>query len=520
PGMLSRALRYRWGVIAVAVALFALSMAALPGLGTSLVPDLVQGQFAFQLRFPAGTPLATTAAGVQRLEEALAGEPGVAHLFSLVGSLPSSASGRRTIGENLARLDLSLIDGADTGVEAKVIARVRAVLSLYPHIDADLVRPSVLTVKPPVAVRVFADDLHDLDTAATIVRDELASLPGVVDLAATAEPGNPEVRIELDRERAAALGVTPELVGTALRAKIRGNVIGEFREGEERLDIRLRAAEISRDRAADVAQLRVHLPGGGSVPVSAVADVEVDRGPAAIYRAGGARMAEISGRSRGANLGEVLARVRSRVASLRLPAGAQVGMAGQDAELQTSFASLKLMLALAIFLVYVVMAAQFESFLHPFIILLAVPLGAAGVVFALLLTHRGISVLVLIGVVMLAGIVVNNAIVLVDAINRRRRDGDASEAAIVAAGRERLRPILMTTITTVLALAPMALGLGAGDELRAPLAITVIGGLSVATLLTLLVIPCLYRAFSRDRAPTAVTGGSPAAAGSVPTGVT
>jgi HAE1 family hydrophobic/amphiphilic exporter-1 len=171
--------------------------------------------------------------------------------------------------------------------------------------------------------------------------------------------------------------------------------------------------------------------------------------------------------------------------------------AGQDEELRVSFASLRLALALAIFMVYVVMAVQFESLRYPFVILLAVPLGIVGVVLGLLFTGTSVSVLALIGAVMLAGIVVNNAIVLVDAINRRRRHGEPLEAAILGAGRERLRPILMTTATTVLALLPMALGLGAGDELRRPLAITVIGGLTVATLLTLVVIPCLYRAMTR-----------------------
>jgi HAE1 family hydrophobic/amphiphilic exporter-1 len=172
--------------------------------------------------------------------------------------------------------------------------------------------------------------------------------------------------------------------------------------------------------------------------------------------------------------------------------------AGQDEELRVSFASLRLALILAIFMVYVVMAVQFESLRYPFVILLAIPLGIIGVVVALWITGTSISALALIGAVMLAGIVVNNAIVLVDAINRRRHDGEALESAIVAAGRERLRPILMTTATTVLALLPMALGLGAGDELRRPLAITVIGGLSMATLLTLVVIPCLYRALARE----------------------
>jgi HAE1 family hydrophobic/amphiphilic exporter-1 len=196
------------------------------------------------------------------------------------------------------------------------------------------------------------------------------------------------------------------------------------------------------------------------------------------------------------DLGRSMDELKDRLAGLALPESVVAETAGQDEELRVSFQSLRLALALAIFMVYVVMAVQFESLRYPFVILLSVPLGIVGVILGLWVTGTSISVLALIGAVMLAGIVVNNAIVLVDAINRRRAAGEALDDAIIAAGRERLRPILMTTATTVLALLPMAVGLGAGDELRRPLAVTVIGGLSVATLLTLVVIPCLYRTFS------------------------
>jgi HAE1 family hydrophobic/amphiphilic exporter-1 len=245
--------------------------------------------------------------------------------------------------------------------------------------------------------------------------------------------------------------------------------------------------------ASGVQALRIILPGGTTVPVSAVADVVVGRGPAAVHRFSGARVAEVTALPTTRDLGGALAAVTDAVAGLSLPMGARYELAGQNEELSVSFNSLWLAMALATFLVYVVMASQFESLIHPFVILMAVPLGVVGVVAALVVTSNSISVLVLIGAIMLAGIVVNNAIVLVDAVNRRRREGEEVINALVGAGSERLRPILMTTATTVLALLPMALGLGAGDELRAPLAITVIGGLTVATFLTLLVIPCIYR---------------------------
>ncbi len=497
PRMLAVALAHRRLVLATGFVLFALSLAAIPMLGTQLVPDLAQGEFAFRLRLPEGTPLETTDQLVARIEGPLASDPMFARIFSVVGSLPSAASGQQTLGENLAQIDFVLAEENGRADEGAAAERVRRVLQLFPDVEAELVHPSVLTIRSPVAVKIFADDLNVLDKAALRIADGLRRIPGVEDLALTVEPGSPEVRIEIDRERAGALNLSADDVSRSLRRQIRGEVVGQFREAEVRLDIRVRASEASRRRAADVSALRLRLADGTAVPISSVARVTTDRGPASIHRSGGARMAEISAKTSAADLGRTLRRARALIASTTLPAGAVAEMSGQDEELRVSYDSLRLALTLALFLVYVVMAAQFESLFHPFVILLAVPLGLVGAIAALLVTGKAISVLVLIGTVMLAGIVVNNAIVLVDAVNRRRHEGQTLDDALIGAGQERLRPILMTTATTVLGLAPMALGLGAGDELRAPLAITVIGGLSVSTMLTLFLVPCLYRALSR-----------------------
>jgi len=497
PGTLRGALRLRFVVLPATFALFFGALLVGRGLGTNLVPDLAQGEFAFRFRMPEGTTLETTASVIERIEAPFAGDPSFERIFSVVGSLPSTASGRQTLGENLAQINFVLRDGASAEDEGVAIDRVRTTLRAFPTVNAELVHPSVLSMKPPVAVEVYADDLDLLDRASAIVLDTVRETEGIRDEATTAEPGSPEVRVFPDRERAAALGVSAEQVSAALQTQIRGRLVGQFREKEEFLDIRLRARESARDRASGVENLRVRIPDGPAIPISAVAHVDVGRGPAAIYRSGGARVAEITAKADAADLGRILDELRAELAALPLPGGAVAELGGQDEELASSFSSLRLAIALAVFLVFVVMAMQFESLVHPFVILLSVPLGAIGVVGALFVTGTPLGVLSLIGAVMLAGIVVNNAIVLVDAINRRRRAGEALEEAIFGAGEERLRPILMTTATTVLALLPLALGFGAGGELRRPLAITVIGGLTVATLLTLLVIPCLYRALTR-----------------------
>jgi len=499
PATLHTALRRRWLVLPVTFGILAASLHLGTTLGTNLVPDLSQGEFAFQLRFPEEATLATSSDVTERIEERLLTDQRFERIFSVVGSLPSTASGRRTLGENLAQIDFVLPDGTTPEGEAAAIARVREVLAAFPGVKSELVHPSVLSMQPPVELKVFSEDLEQLESASAKLLESVRGVPGVRDVATTVQPGSPEVRIQPDRERSGALGIPADQLATALQTQIRGRIVGEFREDEERIDIRLRAPESDRNRASAVEELMVRLPGGLSVPVSAVAEVHIGRGPAAIYRSGGARVARITASTDASELGRIIANVRELVRTAELPPGVSADLGGQDDELKVSLESLQLALALAVFLVFVVMAMQFESLVHPFVILFTVPLGAIGVIAALHVTGQGISVLSLIGAVMLAGIVVNNAIVLVDAINRRRRSGEELEAAIVGAGAERLRPILMTTATTVLALLPMALGLGAGDELRRPMAVTVIGGLSVATLLSLFVIPCTYRLLSRSR---------------------
>ncbi|MEM7307328.1 MAG: efflux RND transporter permease subunit [Planctomycetota bacterium] len=500
PGALRGALRARWLVLPATVGLFAFALVAGARLGTNLVPDLSQGEFAFQLRFAEETTLEVASEVVGAIEARLEGDPRLASVFSVVGSLPSTASGRQTLGENLAQINFTLPPGADAAAEEQAVAQVRRVLGAFTTAEAELVRPSVLSMRPPVEVKVFSEDLSALERGARAVAAAVQVVPGVRDVATTVEPGSPEIRVVPDRERASALGLSTDQLSVALQSQIRGRTVGEFREDGERIDIRLRATESDRDRASAVESLDVRLPGGASVPLSAVADVTIGRGPAAIYRSDGARVARVTAAAPAGELGRVIDDVATTITSGGLPDDVYAELGGQNDELERSLTSLRMALLLAIFLVFVVMAMQFESLVHPFVILLTVPLGAIGVVAALWIAGAGVSILSLIGSVMLAGIVVNNAIVLVDAINRRRRAGAELDEAITAAGLERLRPILMTTATTVLALLPMVLGLGAGDELRRPMAVTVIGGLTAATLLTLFVIPCTYRVMSRTRA--------------------
>jgi HAE1 family hydrophobic/amphiphilic exporter-1 len=299
-------------------------------------------------------------------------------------------------------------------------------------------------------------------------------------------------------------------VAATVRGKVRGEVATRFNEGDREIDILVRTAKGDDVKAGEVERVIVDHKEGTPVYLGSVARISREFGPSEIRRIGQRRAAVVSANlAPGTSLAGAAAGIREALQSYAFPAAVVASLSGQEEERQRSFGSLFLALGLALFLVYLVMASQFESLVHPLVILFTVPLAAVGVVAALLATRQPVNVVVMIGVVMLGGIVVNNAIVLVDAVRQLRLEGHGRREALLLAGTRRLRPILMTTGTTVLGLLPMALGLGEGAELRAPLAITVIGGLSVATLLTLLVIPVVYQLVDRRPEPAGASAPEP-----------
>ena len=295
---------------------------------------------------------------------------------------------------------------------------------------------------------------------------------------------------------------------------MRGAAATEFTERDRDLNVLVRAREGQRAGIEDIADLRLDIPGGGSVALSSVATIGFQDGPAEIVRRGGSRVALVEARPTGADLAGSIARIEEAVREIAVPPDMNVGVAGQSRDLRESVESMQLALLMAAFLVYLVMASQFESFRQPGVIMASVPLALPGAVAALWLTGNSISVVALIGMVMLIGIVVNNAIVFVDYVNvLRREEGRALDEALVEAGQVRFRPIMMSTLTTVLGLLPLALIPGEGAELRVPLAIPVIGGLVLSTLLTLVVVPVLYRVVElrgeRARSSVAAAEGAP-----------
>jgi len=493
--LLEGALNRRAFTLILAFGVFFASLYAVSMLGTELIPQMSEGEFFFEVKLPEGASLQATDRTLTTMEEAAAGEPALDRYFTTVGSrLISGGMSLNTKAENLGQLNLVLVDRGDSRGELEVADRLRRRFEAMPDVEVKFGRPAYFSLKTPVEIIIFGDDLEDLRTYSLDLARRLENVPGLVDVRSSLEAGNPELQVVFDRDRLAALGLDLGVLSETLKDRVLGVVPTLFKEEDRQIDIRIRNREEDRSSIHDVRNLMVPGPDGQSIRLLAVADITEDRGPAEIHRLQQQRAAVVSANLEGRSLGAAIADVENILATQGPPSGLSTDLGGQNKEMQVSFNSLRFAIALAIFLVYLVMAATFESFLHPLLVLFTIPLALVGVVAGLLATGTTITVIVLIGTVMLVGIVVNNAIVLIDTINRLRRSGVAKREAVVRAGHIRLRPILMTTLTTILGLLPMALSWGEGAELRSPLAITVACGLAFSTLLTLVVIPAAYLA--------------------------
>ena len=497
PLLLSWALRRRLLVLALFIALGALVLERARGLGLELIPEMSQGEFLVDLEWRAGTPLEQTAAQVAALDGQIRGLDGIASIFALVGSSSQTGGTAADKKEHTAHLHVRLAPG--TGEDAAIEA-VRGLLGYIPDLKFKFSRPAYFSFRTPIEVEISGYSLRTLDLLADQAVERLHTIPGLTDIRSSTAGGQPEVQIFFDRRRVAEVGTTVQNIGELLRNKLQGEVATELARRDRKVDIRVRALDEERQTVADLKQMVVSpVSYPVPVPLESVAQVRAIDGPAEIRRLDQERVAVISANLDGRDLGGVVGEIEAALADLPLPEGFAVAIGGQNEEMVRSFDSMRFALLLAVFLVYLVMASQFESLLHPLVIMFTIPLGLIGSALGLLATGTTISVVVLIGLIMLAGIVVNNAIVLVDYINHLRRDeGMEKFAAVLRAGAVRFRPILMTTSTTILGLLPMALGLGEGAEIRAPMAITVIGGLLVSTLLTLVLIPVVYTLLDRS----------------------
>ncbi|MEE8141512.1 MAG: efflux RND transporter permease subunit, partial [Planctomycetota bacterium] len=507
-----------WSTPLVAAVLFVAVVPRVTDPGTELVPDLFQGEFYYDLELPEGTPIEATDAKVAQLEETIlnireAQGLAIADYHVTVGGAPVlgdlRAGDRR---DHIARVNITMRPEATVAEEKRCIAALDEAFAGIPGCPVRLGRPTLFTFRDPIEVEVYATELEELRRSAEAVVERLRLLPGLVDVKSDVADRSPEIHVVLDPLKLAAFGLSHGEVARVLAVKGIGEVSGQYTQGEKPIDIRVLAAGARRGTLRDATQLAVSLPEQAApILLSSVGTLKQGLGPVEVRHVSGERAALVTARIEGTDLGTASRDVERVLRGGRfLPPGTTAKLSGQNEEMRASLASLALALTLAVFLVYLVLASSFESLRLPFAILLTVPLGLIGAVGALWLSGLQVGVLAMIGVILLSGIVVNNGIIFIARIIQHRARGLSAEQACCSAGLERLRPILITSLTTILGLLPLAIGLGAGAELRRPLAITVIGGILVATFLTLTVVPSGYLLLGGRRAVERSTpGGEP-----------
>ncbi len=348
-----------------------------------------------------------------------------------------------------------------------------------------------------IAVQIFGHDLQIAEALAYQIVEKIESVRGVADIEVSVEEAAPELKIQLDRNRIADLGLNTSQIGQVISSNILGSVATRYREGGDEYDVRVQLNKEARQNKRDVEDIIIMTPTGQQIPLRAIATIEYGQAPTVISREDQERLVSVAITVAGRDLQSTTRDVRAALRNMNIPLDFRLDIGGAAEDMMESFMYLGLAFLVAMLLTYMVMASQFESFLDPFIILFTIPLSIIGVSLSLFLTGTTISVMALIGMIMLVGIIVNNGIVLVDFINQLRERGHEMYEAIHLAGEARMRPVLMTALTTILAMFPLALGLGESGENWAPMARAVIGGLIVGTALTLLVVPAIYAALER-----------------------
>ncbi|MFT2090915.1 efflux RND transporter permease subunit [Paraglaciecola sp. 2405UD69-4] len=502
---LKLALRMRVAVVLVILVISGLSIVLLPKVGMELIPDMSQGEFYVEVNLPTGSQLQQTDNIIADLAIFTAKLPGVERTYSLAGTGSLMNATANQGGDNWGKLNVVMVPSSIQSVTSDVMAEMRTYLAKQPGIQSKFGKPSLFTFATPLAVQLVGYDLVELSKYSQALKDSLQSDDRFADVESSLQAGSPQLKVQFDHSRMAQLGINAPSVSKLIAAKVGGEVATQYSVQDRKVDILVRTIEKQRDSIQDIGQIIVNPGATPAVPLHAIADISMSIGPSEITRISQERVALVSANLNYGDLNEAVAEVNTHIKQLKLPLKIKAKVAGQSEEMKTSFQSLQFALALAIFLVYLVMASQFESLLHPLLILFTVPLACAGSIYGLYLSGTNISVVVFIGLIMLAGIVVNNAIVLIDRINQLRASGIDKTQAIIDSAQSRLRPILMTTLTTTLGLLPMAIGMGEGAEIRTPMAITVIYGLLFATLLTLIFIPVLYSLFDRKAFNTAST---------------
>jgi CzcA family heavy metal efflux pump len=524
----SLVLRWRWAVVGASVlALVGVAFLA-KGLGTEFLPQVDDGNISVSATLPMGASAAETNRVALEIEEMVWTMPDVEAVFATAGGMLFGASTSEQA--NRGSLDIVLKPVGQRSLSADAWVQ-----QMQDKINERGFPGSRVFVRPPrirglrtsvsgsaIALNIQGDDLEELQRIGDRILDVMKGVPGLENLEPSSDEAGTQLSIELERERAAYLGLSVAAVGQTLRTALDGTVATQFTSGNQEYDLRVLFPRQHFTSPEDVGAIALFpgREGGAPIYVRDVADVRTVMGPTSILRENQNRVLRLTGDviSEVASVGEVNDSIRGRLATIDIPDGYSVVFGGEEEAIRENNRQLTIVVLLAVFLVFVVMAVQYESLVNPLVILVAIPLSLIGVGAMLYVTGTPLSAPVLLGVILLAGIVVNNAILLVEYIEQgRRSEGLTREQAVIEAGAVRLRPILMTTLTTAIGMIPLALGIGQGSELMQPLAIAVVGGLSVSTLLTLFVVPSAYLIINgaADRLRHWITGEGPVSTASL-----
>ena len=490
---LAWALARKGRVLGVALGVFVASVAAVPILGQDFLPKADTSEIRIEVVGAPGASIDDMRRLFGTVELAVQGVVPEAEVISSDYGQPEGFGAIFGATANKGTVRIALPppferDRTQQEIEGEITKELRNI----PGLDFEMASFSLGGDGGDVEVKLFGDELDELRAFGRLLREELGELEGVQETRFSMERGAPELQVEYRRERLREVGLAPATVDAAVATYFQGTTATVYREGGDEFLVQVRAAREVRRSVESLRYLPIALPSGATVPLGSIAAVGDRLGPVDVEHENQERRATVGVVASGMDLGGLTRRVESKIAEIGVPEGVRVETGGTAEDLRDAFFKLAMALLAALVLVYMVLASQFESLLEPFVIMFTVPLGAAGVVAALLLTGTTLQVTALVGMILLGGVVVNNGIVLIDVIKRRRAEGVALDDAALEAGRTRIRPILITSLTTILGMIPLSLGYGDGAETWAPMARAVVGGMVVSTGLTLFVIPVLY----------------------------
>ncbi|MDZ7374112.1 MAG: efflux RND transporter permease subunit [candidate division KSB1 bacterium] len=506
------ALRHRWRLISLSFAAFLVALVGTAFLGAEFMPKMDQTMALIRVRMPVGTSLEETDRIVQQAERVTMGLPEVRTLVTTVGldeeNALDLAGGNAPQGPNEGFVYLRLRPKRERKRSSEEI--LETLRGSLPKIQGAKIEALDMSGQflgqetlSPIQIKVFGKDLDRLREVAETIARRVSTVPGIRDVDVSIRQSKPEYRLVVDRERASRLGLPVAVVADAVQTATVGKVASRYRHAGEEVNMRVKFVSEDRDALTDILNIPLKTPLGRQVLLGEVVRVERTRGPIQITRESQSRVVSVTANIYGRDLGSVVRDIRRELRPIEstLPSGYFIEIGGQYDQLQEVFKWLAAALSLSLLLVFMVMASQFESLRHPFVIMFTIPLAYVGVVFGLGITGQTLSLPAFMGILILTGIAVNNGIVMIDYINQLRRKGLDALEAIVRGASTRLRPILITALTTIIGMVPMALGRSEGVEFRRPMAVAVIFGLTFTTFLTLFVVPSIYAVLERVRVP-------------------